>query len=152
MTDYDELAVKVEQAGARFDNAARRIKQLEGRMAEIAQLKTHIVQYSKTREIYAAYKKSRHKKEFLAEHGAEIAQHEAAKKAFDALDGKPIPRVAQLSEQYAALLAEKQKEYDEYRAARQDMIVYQTAKANVDKILGLEPVEQEQNREQKPER
>ena len=152
LTDYDELAVKVEQAGARFDNAARRIEQLEGRMAEVAQLKTHIINYSKTREIYAAYKKSRHKKEFLAEHGAEIAQHEAAKKAFDALDGKPIPRVAQLSEQYAALLAEKQKEYDEYRAARQDMIVYQTAKANVDKILGLEPVEQEQNREQKPER
>ena len=152
LTDYDELAVKVEQAGTRFDNAARRIKQLEGRMAEVAQLKTHIIQYSKTREIYAAYKKSRHKKEFLAEHGAEIAQHEAAKKAFDALGGKPIPKVAQLSEQYAALLAEKQKEYDEYRAARQDMIAYQTAKANVDKILGLEPVEQEHNREQKPER
>ena len=74
LTDYDELAVKVEQAGTRFDNASRRIKQLEGRMAKVAQLKTHIIQYSKTREIYAAYKKSRHKKEFLAEHGAEIAQ------------------------------------------------------------------------------
>lgn len=78
--------------------------------------------------------------------------HEAAKKAFDDLGGKPIPKVAQLSEQYAALLAEKQKEYDEYRAARQDIIAYQTAKANVDKILGLEQVEQERNREQKPER
>ncbi len=31
---------------------------------------------------------------------------EAAKRAFDALGGKPIPKVAQLSEQYAALLAE----------------------------------------------
>ena len=152
LTDYDELAARAEQAGTRFDNASRRIKQLEGRMAEIAQLKTHIIQYSKTREIYAAYKKSRHKKEFLSEHGAEIARHEAAKKAFDALGGKPIPKVAQLSEQYAALLAEKQKEYDEYRTARQDMIAYQTAKANVDKILGLEPVEQEHYREQKPER
>ena len=46
-------------------------------MAGVAKLKTHIIQYSKTREVYAAYKKSRHKKEFLAEHGAEIAQHEA---------------------------------------------------------------------------
>ena len=115
-------------------------------------LKTHIINYSKTREVYAAYKKSRHKKEFLAEHGAEIAQHEAAKKAFDALGGKPIPKVAQLSQEYAALLAEKQEQYAEYKALRQDMIAYRTAKQNVDKILGLVPEDQEQNREQKPER
>ena len=107
---------------------------------------------SKTREIYAAYKKSRHKKEFLAEHGAEIAQHEAAKKAFDALGGKPIPKVAQLSGQYADLLAEKQEQYAEYTALRQDMIAYRTAKQNVDKILGLSPDDREQNREQKPAR
>ena len=85
-------------------------------MAEIAQLKTHIIHYSKTREIYAAYQKSRHKKEFLAEHGEEIAKHEAAKRAFDALGGKPIPKVAQLSAQYAALLAEKQEQYAQYGA------------------------------------
>ena len=152
LTDYDELTARAEQAGDRFDEVSRRIKQLESRMAEVAQLKTHIINYSKTREVYAAYKKSRHKKEFLAEHGAEIAQHEAAKKAFDALDGKPIPKVAQLSKQYAALLAEKQEQYAEYKALRQDMIAYRTAKQNVDKILGLVPEEQDQNREQKPER
>ena len=152
LTDYDELTARAEQAGDRFDEVSRRIKQLESRMAEVAQLKTHIINYSKTREVYAAYKKSRHKKEFLAEHGAEIAQHEAAKKAFDALGGKPIPKVAQLSQEYAALLAEKQEQYAEYKALRQDMIAYRTAKQNVDKILGLVPEEQDQNREQKPER
>ena len=115
-------------------------------------LKTHIINYSKTREVYAAYKKSRHKKEFLAEHGDEIAKHEAAKKAFDALDGKPIPKVAQLSQEYTALLAEKQEQYAEYKALRQDMIAYRTAKQNVDKILGIMPEEQEQNRDQRPER
>ena len=152
LTDYDELMARVEQASERFDAVSSRIKKLEARMAEVAQLKTHIINYSKTREVYAAYKKSRHKKEFLAEHGAEIAQHEAAKKAFDALDGKPIPKVAQLSEQYAALLAEKQEQYTEYKALRQDIISYRTAKQNVDKILGLMPEEPEQNKEQKSER
>ena len=152
LTDYDELTARAAQAGDRFDEVSRRIKQLEGRMADVAQLKTHIINYSKTREVYAAYKKSRHKKEFLAEHGDEIAKHEAAKKAFDALGGKPIPKVAQLSEQYAALLAEKQEQYAEYKALRQDMIAYRTAKQNVDKILGLVPEDQEQNRDQKPER
>ena len=148
LTDYDELAARAEQIGERFDDVSRHIKRLEGRMAEIAQLKTHIINYSKTREIYAVYKKSRHKKEFLAEHGAEIARHEAAKKAFDALDGKPIPKVAQLSEQYATLLAEKQERYAEYKALRQDMIAYRAAKQNVDKILGLMPEDQRQTREQ----
>ena len=146
LTDYDELVARAAQAGDRFDGVSRQIKQLEARMAEVAQLKTHIINYSKTREVYAAYKKSRHKKEFLAEHGSEIAQHEAAKKAFDALGGKPIPKVAQLSEQYAALLAEKQDRYTEYKALRQDMIVYRTMKQNVDKILGLGPEEQEQQK------
>ena len=152
LTDYDELAARAEQAGDRFDEAAKRIKQLEARMAEVAQLKSHIIRYSKTREIYAAYKKSRHKKEFLAEHGAEIAQHEAAKRAFDALGGKPIPKVAQLSQEYAALLAEKQERYSEYKALRQDMIDYRTMKQNVDKILGLEQTAREQQRQQKSER
>ena len=148
LTDYDELAARAEQSGDRFDAASSRTKQLEAQMAEIAQLKTHIINYSKTREVYAAYKQSRHKKEFLAEHGAEIAQHEAAKKAFDALNGKPIPKVAQLSQEYAKLLAEKQTQYAEYKAAKQDMITYRTAKQNVDRILGLEP---DSRQDRKPE-
>ncbi len=60
--------------------------------------------------------------------------------------------MAQLSEQYAALLAEKQEQYAEYKALRQDMISYRIAKQNVDKILGLVPEEQTQNGEQKLER
>lgn len=137
LTDYDELAARAEQAGASFDASSRRIKQLEARMAEVAQLKTHIIRYARTREVYAAYKKSRHKKEFRAEHAEEIAQHEAAKKAFDALDGKPIPRAVQLSKEYAALLTEKQAEYEKYKALRQEMIAIRTAKQNVDRILGI---------------
>ncbi len=152
LTDYDELAERAEQSGTRFDEVSGEIKKLEARMAEVAQLKTHIIQYSKTREIYAAYKKSRHKKEFLAEHGDKIAQHEAAKKAFDALNGKPIPKVAQLSEAYGLLLAQKQERYAEYKALRKEMVDYRTIKQNVDKILGIGPMEPAQQQEQKTER
>ena len=86
-----------------------RIKQLEGRMDRNAELKTHIINYSKTQEIYKEYKKSRHKKEYCAAYTDELAKYEAAKAAFDTLNGKPIPKVAQLSEEYAALLAEKKR-------------------------------------------
>ena len=148
VADYEELAARAEAAGKKFDSLSARIRQLEGRMAEVAQLKMHIINYSKTREIYSEYKKSRQKNKFLAEHGDGIKKHEAAKAAFDALGGKPIPRVAQLSAEYAALLAEKKEKYEEYKAARKEMTDYQTAKNNVDRILGLTPSGQEQKKQQ----
>jgi len=60
-------------------------------MVQTVQLKPHIICYAKTKEVYAAYKKSRYKKEFQAAHASELAQHEAAKATFDALGGKPGP-------------------------------------------------------------
>lgn len=149
ITDYDELSMRTDAAGKKFDTLSARIKQLEGRMADAAQLKMHIINYSKTRDTYKAYKKSRHKKEYYAEHTDDIKKHEAAKAAFDRLaaGGKPIPKVAQLTEEYAALLAEKKECYEEYKSARKEMLDYQTAKQNIDKILGLEQAQQEQKRQ-----
>ena len=147
LTDYDELVARAEQAGENFNASSKRIKQLEARLSEVKQLKTHIINYSKTREVYADYKKSRHKKEFRAEHADEIAEHEAAKKAFDTLNGRPIPKVAQLSDEYAKLLAEKQAEYERYKKYRQDMITYETIKQNVDRILGAELSGQERQKQ-----
>ena len=45
------------------------------------------------------------------------------------------------------LLEEKQALYGQYKTLRQDMIAYQTAKQNVDRILGLEAQEQEQKQQ-----
>ena len=146
VSDYEELIARVDAAGKKFDFLSDRMKQLEGRMTEVAQLKMHIINYSKTREIYSEYKKSRQKNKYRAEHAEEIEKHEAAKAAFDALKEKQIPKVAQLSAEYAALLAEKKTRYEEYKAVRKEMIDYQTAKNNVDKILGLTPPDQKKEK------
>lgn len=150
VADYKELEARTEAAGKRFDVLSARIKQLEGRMAEKAQMKMHIINYAKTRDVYAAYKKSRDKESFRSRHKDELEKHEAAKAAFDALGGKAIPKVAELSKEYAALLAEKKQCYEEYKAARQEMIDYRTAKHNVDVILGMDKDtrKKQQNREQ----
>lgn len=152
VTDYGELAARAEAAGEKFDALAARVKQLEGRMAETARLKTHIINYARTRDIYREYRKSRNPKAYRAEHLDEIEKHEAAKAAFDALQGKPIPKAAQLSEEYGKLQAEKRACYEEYKKARQDMIDYQTAKANVEKILNMERQEQQKEGQKKRER
>ncbi len=84
---------------------------------------------------------------FLAENGVADYAELAAKAAFDALGGKQIPKVAELNKEYAALLAEKKACYEEYKAARQEMVDYRNALQNVDKILGLEPQKKEMERQ-----
>lgn len=137
IADYEELAAKTEQTEERFDALSDRIKKLEGCMKEKAELRMHIINYAKTREAYKEYQRSRNKEEYRAAHADEIEKHEAAKAAFDALGKKPLPKAAQLSEEYAALLAEKKACYEEYKAARKEMIEYRNAKQNVNRILGL---------------
>lgn len=121
-------------------------------MGEVATLKTHIINYSKTRDVYAEFKKSRHKKEFRTEHESELAAHEAAKAAFDALGGKAIPKVAQLQEEYAALFSEKKERYEEYKTAKKEMLEYGIIKQNVDRLLHIPPPEQEPQKRQETER
>ena len=148
LTDYDGLLERAEEIRVKFEETSARMKQLEGRMAQTAQMKTHIINYSKTREVYAAYKKARNKGKFRAEHRAEIEKHEAAKRAFDALGGKAIPKVAQLTEEYGRLLEEKQDRYEEYRALKKEMLEYQTIRQNVDRILEMPEPEKMRDKEQ----
>lgn len=151
VADYEELEARTEAAGRRFDSLSARIKQLEGQMAEKAKLKMHIINYAKTRDVYAAYKRSRYRESFRNQHLEELKKHEAAKAAFDALGGKAIPKVAELSKEYAALLEEKKQCYEEYKMARQEMIDFQTAKRNVDVLLGMDEtdrkIQQDRNQE-----
>lgn len=64
---------------------------------------------------------------------------EAAKKAFDKLGGAKIPTVAQIQAEFSGLLAEKKGLYETYKAARKEMIEYQTAKQNIGRLLSIQP-------------
>ena len=65
-------------------------------MAEIAVLRTQIINYVKTRDTYVAYRKAGYSKKFKAEHEADILLHQAAKKYFDSLGLKKLPTVKAL--------------------------------------------------------
>lgn len=146
ITDYAVLEERAAQASANLNALSSDIRQIEGRMAEIAALKTHIFNYSKTREIYKQYQKSRFKTEFCAEHETEILLHEAAKRAFDALHVKKLPTVAALSAEYAGLLAEKKTRYAGYADLKKEAREWSAAKANVDRILNI-PMRQPDKKE-----
>ena len=115
----------------------RRIKVKEQRMAEIKIMQQHIINYAKTRDVYVAYRKAGYSKKFLSEHESEIILHKAAKQFFDEQNLKKLPTVKSLQAEYAQLLSEKKAMYADYQKAREEMRSLQTAKANVDRILGL---------------
>lgn len=138
LTDYDELAARTQTAASRCNELDAKIKASEKRLSEIAVLKTHIINYIKTRDVYAAYRQSGYSKRFLAQHEGEILLHKAAKKAFDELGVKKLPTVKKLQTEYAEILTEKKKDYAEYRKLRTEMRQLLTAKANVDRILEMD--------------
>lgn len=140
LLDYRDLKKKAQQAEARHNALSSVVKTMETKLAENAVLQTHILNYIKTREVYAAYRQSGYSKKFLAEHEGEIALHKAAKKAFDKLGLKKLPTIRTLRAEYADILAEKKQTYAECRQTREDMRQLLKAKANVESLLGLEVI------------
>ena len=142
LLDYKVLAEKTAAATARYNELSAQIKAAEKRMTEIAVLRTHIINYAKTREVYVAYRKAGYSKKFRAEHEADILLHQTAKKAFDELGMKKLPTVKSLQTEYAELMAQKKAAYSGYRKARDEMKELLTVKANVDRIMGYEEEKQ----------
>ena len=132
------LEEKAAAATAQHNELSAKIKAAEKRMAEIVVLRTHIINYAKTRETYVAYRQAGYSKKFRQEHEEEILLHQAAKNAFDDMGVKKLPKVRELQAEYAQLLEEKKKTYAEYRRSREEMRELLAAKANVDRLMSME--------------
>ena len=98
--DFDALADYADAASAKTKELTAKIKAAESRMAEIAVLKTHIINYAKTRDIYTGYRKTGYSKKYYDAHESDIIIHKAAKKAFDDLALKKLPTVKSLQESF----------------------------------------------------
>jgi hypothetical protein len=93
---YEDLKKKSSSASGDFSARTTRIKAIEARQKEIAELQKYIGQYSKTRDVFAAYRASGWSAAFNSEHTADILLHRAAKKHFDGLGLKKLPSIAML--------------------------------------------------------
>ena len=147
LLEYDALAAQTALATTRYNELSTQIKAAEKRLAEIAVLKTQIINYAKTRDTYVAYREAGYSKKFLREHESDILLHKAAKKSFDELGVKKLPTVKSLQAEYAVLLAEKKTTYIDYRNVRNEMKELLTVKANVDHLLGTDRRRTEKGKE-----
>lgn len=118
--DFDALSDYADAASGRTKELTAKIKAAESRMAEIAVLKTHIINYAKTRDIYTAYRKAGYSKKYYDAHESDIIIYKAAKKAFDELALKKLPTVKSLQAEYSDLLVQKKLDYAELSKARDE--------------------------------
>ena len=148
----EQLREKTEDITRQSHELLDSVKQSEKRLAEIAILRKHIVNYAKTRETYIAYRKAGYGRKFYEAHREELTLHKAAKEAFDQLEIKKIPKVKELNAEYAKVLESKKKTYAEYRKVRAEMQDYQIALKVAEACVGEEPekemVQKEQEHEQ----
>ena len=139
ISDLDVLNSKVEGAVQHLHELQKRLQETEQRMADISELRTQIIHYARTREVYAAYRKSGYSKKFLAEHEGDILLHKTAKAFFDKQNLNKLPRVKDLNAEYAALQAQKKELYPEYRRAREEMQQLLRAQKNLERFFADAP-------------
>ena len=133
-----DLKERADAALSRYHELGDSIKSSEKRLAEIAVLRAHIVNYAKTRPVYDAYRKSGYSKKFLEEHRTEITLHKAAKVAFNESGLKMLPKVKDLDAEFSALLIKKKALYPEYRKVRDEMQDIVKAQKNVELFFAEE--------------
>ena len=95
--------------------------------------------YGKTRDVYTKYKASGWSRKFYDEHTGDIILHRAAKKYFDELGLKKLPKIAELKQEYAALAADKKNLYSDYHYLKETSRALQVARVNAEQILGITP-------------
>jgi hypothetical protein len=134
---YEELVKKASKASGDFAAFTKRIKEIEARQKEIAELQKQIGTYGKTRDIYAKYKASGWSRSFYDIHAADIILHRAAKKYFDELGMKKLPSINQLKQEYGTLAAERKTLYGDYHSLKDSSRELSTARANAERILGI---------------
>ena len=145
--NYQTLEQQVQNSTERFHEISDQLKQKEKQIKEVLELKTNIIYYARTIDIYKQYQKTKDKQNFQKEHSEDIIKHEKTKEFFEKTNQKRLPKVKELQQQYQNLLAEKQQLYQQYTTAKKEMLEYQTAKQNMDKLLQTKQKNSEKDQE-----
>ena len=147
----EQLDGFVSERTAKRDELLVSVQSSEKRITEIAALRKHIFNYSNTRATYDAYRKAGYSRKFFEAHREEITIHKAAKKAFDELGMKRIPRVKDLNAEYARLMVEKKQTFAEYRKVRDEVKEYLIVQENIASLYDAEKKENEADRKRQQE-
>ncbi len=138
LTDYDELAAKIDAAVDQEHALAGELRAVQEELTHTTALMGAVVQYAKTRPMFDGYKAAKYSKKYLAQHEAELADYREAKATMnDLLDGTKLPKMEALKQKRRELTERKKALTAQYRAAQKEMRELVTAKGNIDHLINL---------------
>jgi hypothetical protein len=138
LTDMEALTQAAEQAKTEYDALQNRIDAADARIKQVNILQRHIGAYNKNRDVYSQYLRSKRSPKFRADNEKAIATAEEAKAYFDSLGLDKLPSIKELQAEYSILQQEKNSCYQARREMRQSVLDLQSAKKNVELLLGIE--------------
>lgn len=140
----DELHSILSDTNQQYNTAHDSLKSVQDRLKTVNKMIHYSGQYFANKQVYDAYRKSKNKATFLAEHRAEISLYEAAKKQLASMqvDGK-LPNMKLLKAEKENLTAQKNQLYEDYSMLKARMRELETVQKNID--IMLHPQEQQHN-------
>ena len=131
----EQLEERQVKATAVFEQASDELKATESEIRELRKMKQHILDYGRTREVFAEYQKRGKPDDYLEMHRAEIQIHLAAKKVFEEYKTKRIPKLKDLNARLLVLSNQQKAKYEKYREARKEMQRWQAVQQSVHSSL-----------------
>ena len=144
LTDEVALDQRIAELDTKFHESLAVVKDLETRMAENKNLRSHATAYQQYRPIAQKLKAAKRPAAFEELHRAELTAYRAAAAYFKANDITKLPSPKKLEAEYAQLASEKAKFYEQYKETKEELLKLKTAKQNVASFFREEePAQQE---------
>ena len=131
LTDEDALNQRIGELETKYHDSLAVVKDLETRMAENKNLRSHVAAYQQYRPLAQKLKSARHPVTFEEQHRAELTAYRAAAAYFKANNITKLPSPKKLEAEYAQLASEKAKFYEQYKETKEELLKLKTAKQNV---------------------
>ena len=130
LTDEDALNQRIAELENKYHDSLTVVKDLEGRMKANKELRYQVAAYTNTKNIAQQLKAAKRPAAFEEQHRAELTAHRAATAYFKANSITKLPSPNKLEAEYAQLASEKAKFYEQYKEAKAELLILNTAKQN----------------------
>ncbi len=134
LLNYEKLEEKINEVSQEFNKADSDIREISSDMKKISTLQNHIINFSKTKELYLEYRGTGYNQKFKKKHEEKILIHQEAKEYFKSLGYSKLPKMNELKKEYATLSVEKKKLYVVYNEAKAEKEKFNNIKSNIDNI------------------
>ena len=149
LTDLPEFDRKFEASNTALDKVSDTLKSTENRLKDLTELQKQLRIYGRTKEMYGKFQQSRNKDKFIRETDSaesDVMLHETAKRYLSAYKKEhgTVPKSVELKPLLATLQNEKSTLYEQYKKAKAEQGELMKLHINLQKILGKERNQQEQ--------